>query len=197
MVDSLDWLRFMEHSLTFLLNLAQQGDRKAENQAIPAVYERLCAVARGLLRTERRGHTMQINDLVSEAFLDKLRRISAPILSREHYYSLAARAMRQILIEHARRTQASRRRISSEVIADLLLRIDCHSPIAEDRIAVKQVLQALAKIDGRATQAITYRFIEQLTIEETAQRLDCPEWKIRADCDFGLKWMAKRLGDAR
>jgi len=187
----------MDDSLTFLLNLAQQGDRSAEDRAISAAYDRLRTIARSLLRRERRGHTMQTTDLVSEAFLQRLRRLSTPIQCREHYYSLAAKVMRQTLIDHARRTRAVRRHVSPEVIADLLMRVENYSPITEDRMAVKQTLEALGKIDSRAAKAISYRFVEQLTIEETAQRLNCPEWRIRADCDFGLTWMAKRLESAR
>lgn len=187
----------MEVSLTFLLNLAQQGDRKAEGHALTIAYDKLRSMARSLLSRERYGHTLQATALVSEVFIQKLRRISAPIQSREHYYALAAYAMRQVLVDYARRSRANRRVISPEFVSDMLMQIEEAAASADDQLAVQQAFQALAKIDPSAAECIRCRFIAGLTIQQTADRLSRNQWKVRADCDFGLNWMAARLGNSR
>ena len=80
----------MDADITFYLTLAQEGDREAENRAFRLVYDRLRAMARSLMCRERSGHTLQATGLVSEVFVQKLRRISTPIQSREHFYSQPA-----------------------------------------------------------------------------------------------------------
>ena len=186
----------MDSSLTLLLNLAQQGDRTAESRALNAVYDRLRTMARSLLSRERRGHTLQATTLVSEVFLQKLRKLSAPITSREHYYSLAAYAMRQVLVDHARRGGAARRRVTTASVADLLISLE--SPVAvEDQLGAQDAFAALASLDARAAECIRCRFIDGLTVQQTAELTRRPAWKVRADCDFGLSWMADRLGGSR
>ena len=187
----------MEASLTFLLTLSQQGDRAAEGAAISLAYQKLRTMARSLLSRERRGHTLQATALVSEVFLQKLRRISVPIESREHYYSLAAHAMREVLIDHARRRSAQRRHASVEAVADLLMSMKQPHTASEDRLAVQQALSALAELDAKGAACIRCRFLEGLSIQQTALRLGRPVWRVRADCDFGLSWMASHLGGAR
>ena len=187
----------MDAEITLFLNLAQQGDRGAENHVIRLVYDKLRAMARSLMSGERAGHTLQATALVNEVFLQKLRRISTPIQSREHFYSLAAYAMRQVLIEHARRSRAGRRRLSPQSVAEMLMRIESSHSIAEDRLAAHQAFRALADLDFAAAECIRCRFIDDLTIQQTAQCLNRAPWKVRADCDFGLNWMAERLGGSR
>lgn len=187
----------MDDSLTLLLTLAQQGDGGAESQALRLVYDKLRTIARSLMRHERCGHTLQATALVSEVFLQKLRRLSTPIQNREHYYSLAAYAMRQVLIDHSRRARATRRDLTPDAVADMLLRAEDPFTVPEDRIAAQQAFAALRKLDASATECIRLRFLAGLTIQQTALQLHLPAWKVRAECDFGLKWMANRLGGSR
>src|SRR4051794_16445226 len=110
----------MEATLTLLLSRAQQGDRLAENLAARLVVDKLRTMARALLGRERHGHTLQATALVSEVFIQKLRRLDAPIQNREHFYSMAAYAMRQVLIDHAR-ARSARKRMPPDAVADLLM----------------------------------------------------------------------------
>ncbi len=187
----------MEASLTFLLTLSQQGDRAAEGEAMGLIYHKLRTMARSLLSRERRGHTLQATALVSEVFLQKLRRLTVPIESREHYFSLAAHAMREVLIDYARRRSAQRRQASVEAVADLLMSMKQPIMVFEDRLAVEQALTALAELDSKGAACIRCRFLDGLSIQQTAARLGRPVWRVRADCDFGLSWMAGHLGGPR
>jgi RNA polymerase sigma-70 factor (ECF subfamily) len=180
-------------SVTLLLSRAQQGDVFAEHEVMPLVYARLKTIAQVLMRRERQGHTLRATALVSELFIQKLRRIKTPLSDREHFFSLAANAMRQVLIDHARHRSASRR-LAPESVADLLALADQPTLPVEDRLAVRQVFRALNKIDRAAAESIHCRFIDGMTIAETAARFHRPVWKVRDDCDFGLRWMGRRLG---
>jgi RNA polymerase sigma factor (TIGR02999 family) len=165
--------------VTFLLSRAQQGDVSAERQVAPLIYERLRIIARSLMRSEKKEHTLQATALVNELFLRKLPGIKTPLHDREHFFSLASNAMRQVLIEHARRRNASRR-VRPESVAELLLiASQSTSSDAEDLFAIRQ------------------RFVKGFTITQTAQRLNRPAWRVRADSDFGLTWMARQLTPSR
>ena len=136
---------------------------------------------------------MRATALVSELFLQKLRHITAPLAKREHFFSIAAHAMRQVLIEDARRRSALRR-VAAHAVTDLLALSGEDTLAAEDRFAVRQVFQALAKMVRAAAESMRLRFLEGLTISQTAERMGKPAWKVRNDCDFGLDWMGGRSG---
>ncbi len=169
------------------------GDRDSENLAASLVVDKLRAMAKSLLGRERAGHTLRATALVNEIFLQKLRGLKTPILNRDHFYSLAAYAMRQVLIDHARFHSASKRRIPPDTVADLLMTSSNAAMNVETKIALAQGFEKLARIDRAAAAAIQCRFLEGLTIQETALRLNRPPKKVRGDCEFGLKWMADHL----
>jgi RNA polymerase sigma factor (TIGR02999 family) len=183
-------------TVTQLLSRAQQGDVCAEHEVMPLIYARLKDIAGALMQAERQGHTLRATALVSELVLKKFRRIKTPLFSREHFFSIAANAMKQLLIEHARRRSAIRR-LAPQHVADLLTFVDQSAPSTEDRLAVRQVFQSLSKIDSAAAESIHYRFVEGLTLQQTAARVGRPAWRVRNDCDFALDWMARRLSAAR
>ena len=106
-------------SFALLLEMAQQGERTAWNAVYNVAFCRLRSIARALLRRERPGHTLQPTALVSELFL-KLHRLETHILGEKHFFYLSARAMRQVLIDHAR-VWGARKNIRPELIPDLLL----------------------------------------------------------------------------
>ncbi len=182
----------MEATLTLLLSRAQQGDRLAENLACGFVIDKLRGMARALLGSERGGHTLQADALISEFFIQKLRRLGTPIQNREHFYSMAAFAMRQVLIDHAR-AKSARKRVPPDAVADLLMTAGCSSMDNETRLAVQQVFERLARLDAGAAAAMRCRFVDGCTVPQTAARLNRPAWKVRADCEFALRWMSERL----
>ena len=181
----------MEATFTFLLNRAQSGDRAAESRVFRLIQGRLRRIAAALMKRERRGHTLQATALVNEAFLKKLSRVKLEIRDREHFYSIAAGAMRQVLIEHAR-LRGREKRMAPDTIAEGLMRPTALAP--EVRISVERAFDELGQLDLMTAQSLRLRFVEGQTVQETAASLGRPVWKVRADCDFGLKWMAAQLG---
>lgn len=156
--------------VTRLLGQAGAGDRQAFDRLLPVIYQELRRVAERQLRRERPGHTLGVSGLVHEAYLKLLDQLQVDWQSREHFYSVAARAMRQILIDYARKRQAGKRggewiRTSIE---DKHLGFD--SPL-EELLAVEEALERLDKIDARLRRLVEYRFYCGLTEEETAELL--------------------------
>ena len=187
----------MEDSLTLLLTQAQEGDLGAERRAMPLVYDRLCAIASTLMRGERDGHTLQRTALVSEFFVQKFRRFMTPLQNREHFYSMAASAMRQVLTDHARHNRALRRNRSPENVAELLTHVENSPCFGEEHLAVQQVFRALARLDPEVSECVRLHVVLGLTFQQIGKQRNLPAWKVRAFHDFGLKWMADRLGGSR
>jgi RNA polymerase sigma factor (TIGR02999 family) len=151
--------------------------------------ERLLRLASALLRRERAGHTLETKSLLSETFLKKLRRLQVPIQNREHYFAMVGHAMRQVLIDHSRYKRAAKRTDPLTLQAQLIT--DDLDPAT--KLAVREVLDRLRKLDRHAAEAIHLRYFEGHTLEATAQRLARPLRRVRFDCDYGIKWMSSQL----
>ncbi|HTM51881.1 MAG TPA: ECF-type sigma factor [Bryobacteraceae bacterium] len=170
---------------------AQQGSRLAENVFYGMTFRRLRSIALTLLRKERAGHTLQPTALVSEMFL-KFRARGTRILGEEHFFRVAARAMQQVLIDSAR-AKFALKRIPPELVAEFLSSAGPSGIDTELCLAVRMVLEKLRRIDPVAAETVWLRFVEGLTIEEVSRSQAREFWRVRADCDFGLRWMAEQL----
>lgn len=175
-------------NFTLMLQSAQRGDRLAENAVYRAAFRRLRAVAASLLREEAAGHTLQPTALVGELFF-KFRSLDCRVLGREHFFRLSGRAMKQVLVDHARRKKASKR-VAPELVPELL---SSQGSDPELRLAARQVFAKLKQIDPRAAETVWLRRVEGLTLEEVMRLQGRRMWRVRADYDFGVNWMARRL----
>ena len=174
-----------------LLERAQQGDPTAENAVYRIAFCRLRSIASSLLRREKAAQTLQPTALVSELFL-KLRRLESRILSEDHFFHVSARAMRQVLVDHAR-TRRAQKKIPPELIVELLPDTAQAGVDTELRLTVRTVFESLRDLDPRAAEAVWLRSVEGMTIDEVCQSQRRKFWDVRADYDFGLKWMADQL----
>lgn len=179
------------HSLARLIERAQTGDRLALNAFYDASFHRLRSIAASLLQRERAGHSLQPTALVSELFL-KLYRVQMRILSDDHFYGVSARAMKQVLIDHAR-TKGARKRAAPEFVADLLAS-ERNGADPDMVLAVREALEKLREVDPVAAATIWLRCVEGRSIEEVSRVQNRKQWRVRADFDFGIQWMAGRLG---
>jgi RNA polymerase sigma factor (TIGR02999 family) len=174
-----------------MLERAQQGDQIAENAVYRIAFCRLRSIASSLLRRETAAQTLQPTALVSELFL-KLHRLESRILGEEHFYHVSARAMRQVLVDHARARRAQKK-IPPELIAELLPSAARTEVDTELRLTVKAVFENLREFDPKAAETVWLRSVEGMTIEEVSRSQRRKFWDVRADYDFGLKWMADQL----
>lgn len=180
----------MAEALTALIEKAQRGDSLARDAMYKLAFCRLRGIASALLCRERAGHTLQPTALVSELFL-KLHRLEMRILNEDHFFRVSARAMRQVLIDHARGKKAGK--LPLEAIPRLLQHDLRDAADWESSLAVKMVFEDLRSMDPEVAETVWRRCIEGQTIQEMSHLQGREPWRVRADYDFGLRWMANRL----
>lgn len=178
-------------TFALLFEKTQQGNRFAQNAFYGMTFRRLRSIALALLRKERAGHTLQATALVSEVFL-KLRGLGTRILGEEHFFRVAQRAMQQVLIDSAR-TKFARKRIPPELISEFLAGSNPANSDPELLLNVRMILERLRRLDPAAAETVWLRSVEGLTIEEVSRSQGREFWRVRADYEYGLDWMAKQL----
>jgi RNA polymerase sigma factor (TIGR02999 family) len=181
----------MAEAFAALFEKARLGDGIARDALYRLAFFRLRSIASGLLRRERAGHTLQPTALVSELFL-KLRRLDTAILSDDHFFRISARAMRQVLIDHARHKRPGSM-LQAQLIPELLLPANQNAIDPESVLAVKMVFEKLRAMDAKVADTLWLRSVEGVTIQELSCQQKREAWRVRADYDFGLQWMANRL----
>lgn len=196
--------RSQSEGVTELLLACRGGNRDAFDRVFPVIYDELHRVARAQLRREREGHTLNATALVHEAYLRLVDVTRIEWRDRVHFISMAARAMRRILIDSARRHQAERRGGGVAVLpldevialdhdAGVLIQLDRQ---ADTLVAVDRALQQLGELNERLVRVVEYRFFGGLTEEETAQALGVGERTVRRDWVKARGWLKLALEGA-
>ena len=182
------------HRVTRLLERLEAGDSRAVDQLFPLVYADLRGLAAAAMAREAQGHTLQPTALVNEAWL-KLARGGAPAVSgREHFLAVAARAMRQVLVDHARRRAAERRgggrvQVSLADIAG----VDAMSVDPDELLALDRALDELETIEPRLRQVVEYRYFAGLTDGEIASVLGVARRTVLRDWVKARAWLNRAL----
>lgn len=178
--------------VTQLLQRWSSGDQSALDELTPLVYAELRAVAAGYLRRERPGHTLQATALINEAYLRLIGRKHGPWQGRSHFYGIAARLMRQVLVEHARKHQAKKR--GRDRVAVTLSHADEVVRATEvDILAVHEVLERLASFDAQQARIVELRFFGGLSIEETAEALGIGHATVEREWGMARAWLRTEL----
>ena len=166
------------HEVTLLLAEWAKGNHKALDELTPLVYRELRQLAASYLRKERHGHTLQPTALVHEAYLRLVDQTNTNWQNRSHFYGVAARLMRQILVDHARRKQAGKR---AGIKVPLDQAVSFQPGRSRDLVALDVGLTALEKIDLRKCKAVELRYFGGLSMEEIAQSLEVSAVTVRRD----------------
>jgi len=167
--------------VTQLLIDWQNGEQAALERLAPIVHAELHRIAQRYMRNERSGHTLETSALINEAYL-RLVDQAISWQSRAHFFGIAARLMRQILIDHAR-TRLRQKRGGDAVQVSLSVAADIDGR-ASELIALDEALHALAEVDPQKAQIIELRFFGGLTIAETAEAMGVSdttverEWRV-------------------
>ena len=178
--------------ITQLLRAAQAGDAAAADQLLVVVYEQLHHLARARMAHLPPGQTLQPTALVHEAYLRLTDKSDVSWESRQHFFFAAARAMRDILVEQARRQAGPargggrRRRELDETYAVI-------EPQAEDILAVHEALDELEKQDPVKAQIVLLRYFSGLTTAETAEVLGLAERTLDRQWRYIRAWLLKQL----
>jgi RNA polymerase sigma factor (TIGR02999 family) len=183
-------LREPTSPVTVLLRDWQQGDRDALDRLLPLVYTELRRLARGYLRRERAGHTLQPTALIHEAYVRLIPQSDRPWQSRSHFIAVAAQLMRQILMEYARSHRAAKRGGGEQkaVLNEGLLIAGQRS---EDLVALDDALRDLARFDARKAKVIELRYFGGLSVEETAEVLGVSVATVGREARMAVAWLAK------
>jgi RNA polymerase sigma factor (TIGR02999 family) len=178
--------------ITELLNAAGAGDPGALDRVLPLVYDELRQLAERFFREERPEHTLQTTALVHEAYL---RLVNAPSLTwdnRRHFFGIAAQAMRQILVDHARRRGARKRSAGRQItLEDDMAGVTTAS---DDILGVDEALGRLAELSPRAARVVELRYFAGLSIEQTAETLDVSVATVKRDWMSARAWLQRELG---
>jgi RNA polymerase sigma-70 factor, ECF subfamily len=178
--------------ITIALRDLANGDPSALDRVMPLVYDELRKLAGHYLRQERKEHTLQPTALVHEAYFRLVGENQPQYQNRAHFLGVAAHAMRQILIDHARTRNAAKRGGGQAAVS-----IDEFVDSAMERpsalIDVDDALKALELHDQRKAQLIEMRFFGGMTAEESAEVLNLPVQKVRGELRIAQAWLKREL----
>jgi RNA polymerase sigma factor (TIGR02999 family) len=178
--------------VTELLLELRSGRREVMDRLFPLVYEELRRIAHRALWSERTGHTLGTTGLVHEAYLRLADQTRLEYRDRAHFFGIAARAMRQILVDYARRHRAAKRGGAKPVIA-----LDESVLATEDRaealLALDEALKELEVLDPRLGQIVQCRFFGGMTEEETAEVVGVTSRTVRRDWLKAKGWLHHQL----
>ena len=179
--------------LTDLLRAWAAGDEGAEGALMDRVYRELKVMAGAELRKERGDHTLQPTALVHEAYLRLVDQDRTDWQSRAQFFDVAARMMRRILVDHARR----RTRLKRGGAAERVELGPTAAPAAhafEDVLALDEALERLEHLDPRQSRIVELHFIVGLSVAETAETLRCSKATVSRDWREARMWLARELG---
>lgn len=177
-------------NLTILLRKALHGDKLAEQEALAIVYPELKRIAARLAAREQADPSLSPTILVSDFYAEKFATgLPEDIADRNHFFALAARAMRQVLTDRARARNATKRQ---PIDPDLFSR-PCTTLPPETLLALETALTKLEKLDPRAARVVEMMFYLGCTFTETAAALNAPLHQVRQDWDFARHWLTSVL----
>jgi RNA polymerase sigma factor (TIGR02999 family) len=179
-------------NVTNLLVEWRRGDQGALERLIPIVYQELRRVASARLRSEGADHTLQTTALVHEAYLRLAGLKRMTLENRTHFFAMAARLMREILVDHARRKHALKRGGGVTVLSVDDVAAGAENTVV-DVIALDEALTALASLDDRLSRVVELRFFAGLSIAETADALGVSPATVERDWTVAKAWLLQRL----
>ncbi len=183
-----------EQNATQLLQQLVEGHASAAERLMPLVYEDLRGLAAGYFRMQKRDHTLQPTALVHEAYV-KLIQSPGGWKSRAHFCAVAATAMRQILIDHARMKRSQKRGGGSDRVT--LSNLMTPSDDGEvDVITLDELLTELSKLDARQYRIVELRFFGGLTEEEVAEAISVSRTTVQTEWRIAKAWLGKELKKA-
>jgi RNA polymerase sigma factor (TIGR02999 family) len=180
------------HQVTRLLKEWNEGDETALEQLTPLVYDELHRLAHQHMRRERPGNVLQTSALINEAFL---RLVDEPRIhwqNRAHFFGIAARLMRRILVDEARKRNSAKRGGDAIQVS-----LDEATSVAQEQaanvVALDDALRSLEAIDARQSEIVELRFFGGLSIEQTAGVLKVSPGTVMRDWTFARAWLKNEM----
>jgi RNA polymerase sigma factor (TIGR02999 family) len=177
--------------ITSLLQAWKNGDREAVDSLLPMIYNELRHIAASYMRWERPDHTFTPTALVHESYLKIFPGKQADFHDRKHFFTVAAQAMRQLLVDHARKRRAGKRGGGAAQLP-----LNDALQVADDQwdvIGLDDALRDLEKLDPRKTTAFHLRFFAGLTLEEIGEITDTSPATVLRDLRLAQAWLAHEI----
>lgn len=180
-------------AVTALLDRAQGGDAKATDELFPIVYEELRGLAARFVHSESQAQTMQATALVHEAYMRLVGPQQAPWDSRAHFFGAAARAIRRILVDHARERKGLKRGGGRRPVSlddELVV-----APQASEAgmVMLDEALSKLASLDPDKARVVELRFFAGLTVEQTALAMGVSPSTVAREWQFARVWLHREV----
>lgn len=183
----------VKQAITAVLSQAGRDDRDVVDDLLPLVYDELRRMARRQLARERRQHTLSTTGLVHEAYLKLVDQSQAPVRNRAYFFAAAARAMRQVLVDAARRRNRIKRG-GGEAPLELDAFQVAVDGFAADLGDLDEALIRLAELFPRQARVVECRFFGGLSVEETAEALELAPRTVKRDWSLARAWLFRELG---
>ncbi len=183
-----------DHAVTVVLQAIADGDEQAAAELLPLVYEELRSLARSRMGLLAPGQTLQPTALVHEAYLRVVGDADPGWDGRGHFFAAAAQAMRQIIVEQARRKAAVKHGGGRERV-DLAVATPAIEPPTDEVLALDETLKDLEKHSPRKAELVTLRYFGGLTMEEAASAVGVSVGTVERDWRYVKAWMHDRLSD--
>jgi RNA polymerase sigma factor (TIGR02999 family) len=186
-------MKAVEHNnedkrLTSVLSACRRGDGEAFDQLMSFVYKDLCRIAHWQLERRRWGQTLNTTSLVHEVYLKLVHQSKVSWHDKEYFFAIAARAMRQIIVDYAKRKRAQKR--GGFMLHQTLEEVE---PVVEDQaekiVALDQALNGLAALDQRLIRVVECRYFAGYTVEETASALTVSSKTVQRDWIRARAWL--------
>jgi len=181
-----------QQRVTELLTRWSQGDDAALAELTPLVYEELRRLAHRQMGAERSGHTLQTTALVNELYLRLADQTNPRWQNRAHFFAVAARAMRRILVSYAR-SQQSQKRGGGALKIDLDEAALVSPEESKEIVDLHEALETLATLDSRKAQVVELKYFGGLNYDEMAEVLKISPVTVRRDWKFARAWLYKEL----
>jgi RNA polymerase sigma factor (TIGR02999 family) len=182
-------------NFTQLLTEWRSGHPQALERLTPLVYDELRRLARSYMRAERGSHTLQATAVVHEAFL-RLVQANVALQDRAHFFALASRLMRRVLVDHAKSRSRVKRNAGAQ---DMLAEEDRNTALSMDVdvIALDEALEHLMQLEPRLAQVIELHYFGGMTYEEIAVAVGASAATVHRDIRLARAWLINQIGDTR
>jgi RNA polymerase sigma factor (TIGR02999 family) len=188
-------MRPAPNEITQLLKDWSSGDQTALDRLMPLVYAELHQLAHQHMRREQPGNMLQTSALINEAYLRLVDQPQIRWESRAHFFGIAARLMRRILVEEARKRNSAKRG-GKAIQVSLVDGMDVAQEQAANVVALDDALKSLEAIDSRQSEIVELRFFGGLSIEETAEVLKVSPGTVMRDWTFARAWLRNEMSSS-
>lgn len=179
--------------VTRLLAELRAGHTGVDGRLFPLIYDELRSIAAAVLRGEQPGHTLQPTALVHEAYLKLFGGQPVTARDRAHFLQIAARAMRQVLVDHARRRRAAKRGGGGPNLPLEMEFLVAEPRASLDLVALNIALERLTSLDERQATIVDLRFFADLDIQSTAETLGISVATVKRDWEMAKAWLRREL----